>query len=399
MVYVPRQGTRGRADLATPDLRGVRPPRVPQLPHPRGTDPPEPEGEPRGHVCRPRGRLRRTRPARRSPVPARDARREHAAVRRHRDARPAVRHRVAGRGRRRRGGAPPRDRRDRTAEDERARREAPCPSAPRGAVAVDARPTPPGALAVGPSAPTRPTFTAADASKAVDLLAAARTAATAGRHGAVLALEADAARLPVRADPAAWKSLVATATAGCERTLASAVDAARAQRCDEAARILATLRQTSASGAVAVEAERGERAVDLAKRLATTPAAERARGRDRPQDLRRHAVGRALRVAFDLAVRGARGARGRPTSRAPFAFRLPPRRGPPPTASPFAVPRDATETFPAARLKARGRGTDLRRGEVRSSPRARPTRASIVGRQGDTPLPAVARPPWRGGRP
>jgi len=155
--------------------------------------------------------------------------------------------------------------------------EAPCPSAPRGALTVEARPTPPGAIAVGPTAPSRPAWTAADASKAVDLLAAARAAAGAARHGTVLALDADAARLPVRADPAAWKELVATAAGSCERSLASAVDAARARRCDEATRILATLKQAPASSPVALEAERGERAVDLARRLATTPAAERVR--------------------------------------------------------------------------------------------------------------------------
>lgn len=153
-----------------------------------------------------------------------------------------------------------------------------CPTAPRGAMTVDAATTKPGGLAVGPTAPVKtPTWTAEDASKAVNLLAAARAAAARGEHGTVLALDADAARLPVRADPAAWKTLVATSAAWCERSLASAVDAARARKCDQAAEHLGALRRAAASGPVAVEAERGERAVDLARRIEATPVAERTK--------------------------------------------------------------------------------------------------------------------------
>ena len=153
-----------------------------------------------------------------------------------------------------------------------------CPTAPRGALTVDAAAAKPAGLGVGPTAPAKPaTWTAADASKAVDLLAAARAAAARGEHGAVLALDADAARLPVRADPVAWKALVATSAGWCERSLASAVDAAKAKRCEQAAAILAGLRKGAPTGPVAVEAERGERAVDLARRIEATPVAERAK--------------------------------------------------------------------------------------------------------------------------
>lgn len=154
-----------------------------------------------------------------------------------------------------------------------------CPTAPRGgALTVDARTPAPAGVPVGPTAPAKPTptWTAADASKAVDLLTAARGAASRSEHARVLSLDADAAKLPVRADPTEWKRLVTAATGGCERSLASAVEAARAKKCDEASTLLASLRRASPAGPVAAEAERGERAVDLAKRLETTPAAERA---------------------------------------------------------------------------------------------------------------------------
>ncbi|MFO0931936.1 MAG: hypothetical protein U1E39_04420 [Planctomycetota bacterium] len=159
---------------------------------------------------------------------------------------------------------------------------APAPSAPatapRGALTVDAATKPGAGIAVGPTAPAKtPSWTAEDASKAVNLLAAARAAAARGEHGTVLSLDADAARLPVRADPTAWKSLVATSSGWCERSLATAVDAARARRCDHAAEVLAGLRRAAPTGPVAAEAERGERAVDLARRIDATPAAERAK--------------------------------------------------------------------------------------------------------------------------
>ena len=111
----------------------------------------------------------------------------------------------------------------------------------------------------------------------MNLLAAARAAAARGEHGTVLSLDADAARLPVRADPAAWRTLVATSAAWCERSLASAVDEARAHRCDQAVAALASLRRAAPAGPVAAEAERGERAVDLARRIEGTPVAERAK--------------------------------------------------------------------------------------------------------------------------
>jgi hypothetical protein len=153
-----------------------------------------------------------------------------------------------------------------------------CPTPPRGSLAVAAPTAKPAGLGVGPGAPAKPApWTAADASKAVDLLASARAAAARGEHGAVLALDADAARLPVRADPAVWKSLVATSAGWCERTLASAVDAAKAKRCAQAAEILAGLRRAAAAGPVAAETERGQRAVDLARRIDATPVAHRGK--------------------------------------------------------------------------------------------------------------------------
>lgn len=152
---------------------------------------------------------------------------------------------------------------------------APAPTGRSGSMTVGAAPA--GALPVGPTAPARPAWTAADASKAVDLLARARAAAARGEHGTVLALDGEASRLPVRADPAAWRELVAAAGGWCERTLSAAADAARAARCDEAARLLAAVRRSGPSGPVAEDVERGERAVDLASRIQATAVAERGR--------------------------------------------------------------------------------------------------------------------------
>lgn len=147
-------------------------------------------------------------------------------------------------------------------------------------------------LPVGPSAPrtataaaapvaTPPAWTAAHAMRATALLASAREASARAAHGTVLGLEAEAAALPVRADPATWRHLVATASAWCERHFDAALRAAREGRCDDAAGLLATVRRTCADGGpVADEAAIGERAIDLARRLLQTPQEERATVRE-----------------------------------------------------------------------------------------------------------------------
>ncbi|MCC7138963.1 MAG: hypothetical protein IT460_11120 [Planctomycetes bacterium] len=153
---------------------------------------------------------------------------------------------------------------------------APTRAAPPPAAATTAAPR---GLAVGPTAPAAAAADdPAERTRAAALLARARDADTRGAHGEVLRLDAEAAKLPLRADPAAWAALVTRAAGWCDECLRAAVASARAGRCGDASKWLESVRAGAAGTPAATEAEAGERAVALVATLESASPTDRARG-------------------------------------------------------------------------------------------------------------------------
>lgn len=140
----------------------------------------------------------------------------------------------------------------------------PCPAAqPRSATVVGQ-----GREAVGPPPE--------DADRAAALLASAREAAKAGQWCEVRRLDAEARRLPVRVDPAAWAELAANADRWCEERLSAALAAAKDRRAGDAKTILAGVRRGAAAGTpLAEEASKGERALARLSEVNAAPEAGR----------------------------------------------------------------------------------------------------------------------------
>jgi hypothetical protein len=148
---------------------------------------------------------------------------------------------------------------------------------PRGPLAASATPE---GLPVGPSAPSS-AAAALEAAKlrASDLLARARAADAVGAHAAVLWLDLEAARLPIRAEPETWTVVVGRASGWCEGCLRAAVEATKARRCAEANGLLSALRRDAAGRPAASDAERGELAVSMVKSLDAMAPVDRSRAR------------------------------------------------------------------------------------------------------------------------
>ena len=145
--------------------------------------------------------------------------------------------------------------------------------------------TPPPAVPAGASvlgqAPRAARGTpASDFEKARSLLFQARLAAGAGRHGEVLRLDVEAGRLAVRVEPAEWATLGQHATAWAETCLCAAATAARARKCEDAAKLLADVRREMEGRPAESEAVRGERAVAKLKSVDAVPAAGKDAARE-----------------------------------------------------------------------------------------------------------------------
>ena len=140
------------------------------------------------------------------------------------------------------------------------------------AIPVSVRP-----LGVGPTAPH--VASPEDLVRARDLLARAKAASDAGRHGEVLRLDASAARAPVRVEPDDWAALRKTSLLWSEERLAAAAARARDQKREEASRILLEVSVECAGCPPGVDAERGKTALVRLQILEAVPAERRANAR------------------------------------------------------------------------------------------------------------------------
>jgi hypothetical protein len=108
-------------------------------------------------------------------------------------------------------------------------------------------------------------ITNAEIERARSLYAKAQAASAANHPGQVLALEAEAARLRVRADPEGWAALVRAANAWADERIAKAVEEGSAGHCDAARTLVEEVKKEMPAAAQGREAERGQRALSICK--------------------------------------------------------------------------------------------------------------------------------------
>ncbi len=110
-----------------------------------------------------------------------------------------------------------------------------------------------------------------------ELLRQADDASKAGRHADVMALDREAAGLPIRVDPLRWAAVLATSDAWAERVLSDAATAALAGRTSDAESRIATVRRDAAGRSASIDAERGARALTMRRFIDSSPVATRAK--------------------------------------------------------------------------------------------------------------------------
>jgi len=136
------------------------------------------------------------------------------------------------------------------------------------------------ALPVAPTGGVRPASPApAELTKCRAMLDRAREAAARARYGEVVRLDVEAERMPLRVEPAVWKSLVSQATTWSTRTLDGAVVAGRERRYDDATKLLNAVQQEMTGLAAGREAQTGVQALARARGIDGSSPADQAKAR------------------------------------------------------------------------------------------------------------------------
>ena len=154
------------------------------------------------------------------------------------------------------------------------------PRAPPAADRRRRRCPPTTALPVAPSGGVRaPSPAPAELTKCRAMLDRAREAAARAHYGDVVRLDGEAERMPLRVEPAVWKSLVSQAATWSTRTLDGAVVAGRERRYDDATKLLNAVQQEMTGLAAGREAQTGAKALARARVIDGISGADQAKAR------------------------------------------------------------------------------------------------------------------------